>query len=161
MQASASLDLGPIRIFRAAYAPADEEMAAEFLAYAPRSSAAEASIYARATRLVEAIRARSGGLGGVDDFLHAYSLSTREGLALMVLAEALLRVPDQVTVDRLIEDKLKAGDWTHHDASSAAVMPVIITTDGDAGRVRILASPRRFASFINRLSPWIRYCRRP
>ena len=55
----------------------------------------------------QAIRARSGGLGGVEDFLHAYALSTKEGLALMVLAEALLRVPDAVTADRLIEDKLK------------------------------------------------------
>ena len=55
---------------------------------------AEARIDARARRLVEAIRARTGGLGGVEDFLHAYALSTREGLALMVLAEALLRVPE-------------------------------------------------------------------
>ena len=52
------------------------------------------------------IRARTGGLGGIEDFLHAYSLSTKEGLALMVLAEALLRVPDAATADRLIEDKL-------------------------------------------------------
>ena len=59
-----------------------------------------------ATRLVEAIRSHAGGLGGIEDFLHAYSLSTQEGLALMVLAEALLRVPDAATADRLIEDKL-------------------------------------------------------
>ncbi len=69
-----------------------------------------------------AIRARVGGLGGVEDFLHAYALSTKEGLALMVLAEALLRVPDADTADRLIEDKLKAGDWTHHDARSTALL---------------------------------------
>ena len=61
-------------------------------------------------------------LGGVEDFLHAYALSTKEGLALMVLAEALLRVPDADTADRLIEDKLKAGDWAHHDARSAALL---------------------------------------
>ena len=60
----------------------------------------------RARRLVEAIRAKAVGLGGVEDFLHAYSLSTKEGLALMVLAEALFRVPDAATADRLIEDKL-------------------------------------------------------
>ena len=69
-----------------------------------------------------AIRARVGGLGGVEDFLHAYALSTKEGLALMVLAEALLRVPDADTADRLIEDKLKAGDWAHHDARSTALL---------------------------------------
>ena len=64
----------------------------------------------------------SGGLGGVEDFLHAYALSTKEGLALMVLAEALLRVPDADTADRLIEDKLKRGDWTQHDARSSAFL---------------------------------------
>ena len=80
--------------FRALYAPADEALAAALLAAAGRPAEAEARIDARATRLIEAIRARSGGLGGVEDFLHAYALSTKEGLALMVLAEALLRVPD-------------------------------------------------------------------
>src|SRR5213593_4604962 len=99
-------------LFSAPYAPADETVAAAFLAAAPRAAAAEARIDARAGRLIEGIRARTGGLGGIEDFLHAYSLSTREGLALMVLAEALLRVPDAVTADRLIEDKLASGDWS-------------------------------------------------
>jgi RHH-type proline utilization regulon transcriptional repressor/proline dehydrogenase/delta 1-pyrroline-5-carboxylate dehydrogenase len=108
--------------FRAAYAPPDETMAAALLAGAGRSNDAEARIDARATRLVQAIRAGVGRLGGVEDFLHAYALSTKEGLALMVLAEALLRVPDVATADRLIEDKLKAGDWAHHDARSAAFL---------------------------------------
>src|SRR5262245_26420570 len=80
------------RPFAAPYAPADEAIAARLLAQAPRSSEAEARIDARATRLIEGIRAHSGGIGGIEDFLHAYSLSTKEGLALMVLAEALLRV---------------------------------------------------------------------
>jgi RHH-type proline utilization regulon transcriptional repressor/proline dehydrogenase/delta 1-pyrroline-5-carboxylate dehydrogenase len=61
-------------------------------------------------------------LGGIEDFLHAYSLSTKEGLALMVLAEALLRVPDAATADRLIEDKLASGDWASHDAKSNALL---------------------------------------
>ena len=112
--------------FRALYAPADEDLAAALLAGAVRPDAAESRIDARARRLVTAIRARAGGLvggiGGVEDFLHAYALSTREGLALMVLAEALLRVPDADTADRLIEDKLKAGDWTHHDARSGGLL---------------------------------------
>jgi RHH-type transcriptional regulator, proline utilization regulon repressor / proline dehydrogenase / delta 1-pyrroline-5-carboxylate dehydrogenase len=108
--------------FRAAYAPADEALAAALLAAAGRPSAAESRIDARATRLVTAIRARVGGLGGVEDFLHDYALSTKEGLALMVLAEALLRVPDAGTADRLIEDKLKAGDWAHHDGRSAKLL---------------------------------------
>ena len=97
--------------FRAPYAPADDVIAAALLASAGRSAATDARIDARAARLIEAIRAKSGGLGGVEDFLHAYALSTKEGLALMVLAEALLRIPDAGTADRLIEDKLKGGDW--------------------------------------------------
>ena len=67
----------------------------------------------RARRYVEGIRKARGGIGGLEDFMHEYSLSTREGLALISLAEALLRVPDAATQDRLIEDKLGAGDWEH------------------------------------------------
>src|ERR1700674_5386492 len=108
--------IAEIAPFRAAYSPADEDLAAEFLKAAPGPPEAEARIDARAGRLVEAIRARHagvvGGGVGVEDFLREYSLSTREGLALMVLAEALLRVPDAATADRLIEDKLAGGDWS-------------------------------------------------
>jgi RHH-type proline utilization regulon transcriptional repressor/proline dehydrogenase/delta 1-pyrroline-5-carboxylate dehydrogenase len=112
----------PIPTFSAPYAGADEKIAARFLAQVKRSPAAEARIDARAGGLIGAIRARIGGLGGVEDFLHAYALSTKEGLALMVLAEALLRVPDPATADRLIEDKLSAGDWSHHDGRSTALL---------------------------------------
>src|SRR5215203_3633955 len=108
--------------FAAPYAPPDEPIAGELLLAARRSDAAEARIDAQASRLIRAIRARGGGWGGVEDFLHAYSLSTKEGLALMVLAEALLRVPDAVTTDRLIEDKLKAGDWTSTAIRSNALL---------------------------------------
>ena len=54
--------------------------------------------------------------------LREYSLSTKEGLALMVLAEALLRVPDAATADRLIEDKLGQGDFAHHETRSDAFL---------------------------------------
>jgi len=110
------------RQFRAACASPDEELAPPLISAAARPAAAEERIDARATRLIEAIRARAGRLGGVEDFLHAYALSTKEGLALMVLAEALLRVPDAATADRLIEDKLKAADWGSHDAKSTALL---------------------------------------
>jgi len=108
--------------FHAPFAPPDDELAARFLAEAARDDAAEARIDARATTLVEAIRAKAAGLGGVEEFLHAYSLSTKEGLALMVLAEALLRVPDAATADRLIEDKLAAGRWLDGDVKSSAIL---------------------------------------
>jgi len=110
-------DAAPLR---APYAAADEDLAAAFLAQAARPPAAEARIDARATALIEAIRARAGGVGGIEDFLHEYSLSTKEGLALMVLAEALLRVPDNATADRLIEDKL--ADFSHHEVRSDALL---------------------------------------
>ena len=107
--------------FNAPFAPPDEVLAAQFL---PASTDAdgERRIDARATALIEAIRARTGRLGGIEDFLHAYSLSTKEGLALMVLAEALLRVPDAATADRLIEDKLAGGHWLDGDIKSTALL---------------------------------------
>ena len=108
-------------VFNAPFAPPDEELAAQFLA-APMDAGAERRVDARATALIEAIRARAGRLGGIEDFLHAYSLSTKEGLALMVLAEALLRVPDATTADRLIEDKLAGGHWLDGDVKSTALL---------------------------------------
>jgi RHH-type proline utilization regulon transcriptional repressor/proline dehydrogenase/delta 1-pyrroline-5-carboxylate dehydrogenase len=121
--------------FRAAYAPVDESIAPALLAQAARAEAAEARIDTRARRLIEAIRARAGGLGGVEDFLHAYSLSTREGLALMVLAEALLRVPDPATADRLIEDKLAAGDWSRAEGAGAFLVSASAWTLGVTARI--------------------------
>ncbi|MGA8324381.1 MAG: bifunctional proline dehydrogenase/L-glutamate gamma-semialdehyde dehydrogenase PutA [Xanthobacteraceae bacterium] len=109
-------------IFHAPFAPPDEDFAAALLADAARDADAESRIDIRAKKLIEAIRAKVGGVGGIDDFLHAYSLSTKEGLALMVLAEALLRVPDTATADRLIEDKLAAGRWLDGDMHSTALL---------------------------------------
>lgn len=110
------------RPFEAPFAPPDEQLAASLLADSRPDQAAEQRIDERARRLVEAIRARAHGLGGIEDFLHAYSLSTKEGLALMVLAEALLRVPDAATADRLIEDKLAAGRWLDGELKSTAIL---------------------------------------
>jgi RHH-type transcriptional regulator, proline utilization regulon repressor / proline dehydrogenase / delta 1-pyrroline-5-carboxylate dehydrogenase len=77
-----------------------------------------AAVKATARRLIEGIRAKASRFGGIDDFLQEYSLSTNEGLALMVLAEALLRVPGDETADRLIEDKLGQSDFLHHEIRS-------------------------------------------
>lgn len=121
--------------FQAPYAGADEVIADRLLTAARRPEEAERRIDARARRLVEAIRSHSGGLGGIEDFLHAYSLSTKEGLALMVLAEALLRVPDAMTADALIEDKLAAGDWSHADRSGTFLVSASAWTLGITARV--------------------------
>jgi RHH-type proline utilization regulon transcriptional repressor/proline dehydrogenase/delta 1-pyrroline-5-carboxylate dehydrogenase len=121
--------------FAAPYAPPDETLAPALLAAASRIEAAEARIDGRARRLIESIRSHSGGFGGIEDFLHAYSLSTKEGLALMVLAEALLRVPDGVTADALIEDKLAAGDWSKTEASGGFLVSASAWTLGVTARV--------------------------
>ncbi len=108
--------------FKAPYAAPDEALAADLLSTAALPAELEARIDQRATALIAAIRARSSGLGGIEDFLREYSLSTKEGLALMVLAEALLRVPDSHTANRLIEDKLGQADWAHHETRSDAFL---------------------------------------
>ncbi|HSC05839.1 MAG TPA: bifunctional proline dehydrogenase/L-glutamate gamma-semialdehyde dehydrogenase PutA, partial [Steroidobacteraceae bacterium] len=76
--------------------------------------AAQARIEATARRLVAEVRKRRQGQGGLDAFLHEFSLSSREGVVLMCLAEALLRIPDADTADRLIRDKLADADWARH-----------------------------------------------
>ena len=70
-------------------------------------------IVARATGLVDRVRAASSA-GMLEGFLAEYSLSTHEGIALMCLAEALLRVPDTPTIDDLIEDKIAPSHWLEH-----------------------------------------------
>jgi RHH-type transcriptional regulator, proline utilization regulon repressor / proline dehydrogenase / delta 1-pyrroline-5-carboxylate dehydrogenase len=108
--------------FTAAYAPDDAELARILLAGAAPSSDAAGRIAHQASDLISAIRTRKSGFGGVEEMLREYSLSTREGLALMVLAEALLRVPDSATADKLIEDKLGQGDFAHHESKSDALL---------------------------------------
>ena len=68
---------------------------------------------ATARRLIEALRAKHKGTG-VQGLVHEYSLSSQEGIALMCLAEALLRIPDAETRDALIRDKIAEGDWKSH-----------------------------------------------
>ncbi|HTI86610.1 MAG TPA: bifunctional proline dehydrogenase/L-glutamate gamma-semialdehyde dehydrogenase PutA [Alphaproteobacteria bacterium] len=76
----------------------------------------------RAEALVASIRA-SGARGlGVEQFLHEYSLSTPEGVTLLGLAEAFLRIPDSATADALIRDKLGAGDWESHRGKSPSAL---------------------------------------
>ena len=74
-----------------------------------------------AGRLVEAVRRQRSGASGVDHLMHEFSLSSQEGVALMCLAEALLRIPDAATVDRLIRDKISHGDWKSHLGGSPSL----------------------------------------
>lgn len=116
-----SKDLSP-PIFSAPYAGADETIAAQLFAEAELPPETEARIDGLASYLLEQIRAVPHRLGAIEDFLQEYALSTEEGLALMVLAEALLRVPDDATADRLIEDKLAQPAWAQHATTSEALL---------------------------------------
>ena len=108
--------------FEAPYAADDGAIATALLATVALSAEQDARIDRTATRLIGAIRTRDDRLGGVEDMLREFALSTKEGLALMVLAEALLRVPDARTADQFIEDKLGQGDFIHHETRSSAFL---------------------------------------
>ncbi|MDP6604150.1 MAG: bifunctional proline dehydrogenase/L-glutamate gamma-semialdehyde dehydrogenase, partial [Rhodospirillales bacterium] len=71
-------------------------------------------VHERAAALVRRVREMRHGDGGLDAFLNEYGLSNKEGVVLMCLAEALLRVPDADTADRLIRDKIAEADWHGH-----------------------------------------------
>ncbi len=75
----------------------------------------------RARRLILEIRRQQAGKGGVDALLQEFAISSEEGVVLMCLAEALLRVPDSLTADQLIRDKLGDGDWVSHIGQSDSI----------------------------------------
>jgi RHH-type proline utilization regulon transcriptional repressor/proline dehydrogenase/delta 1-pyrroline-5-carboxylate dehydrogenase len=101
--------------FRAPFAPDDGALIAGLIAAPGGVPEGDPQLGADAARLIAAVRGEQSGLG-VEAFLREFALSTREGLALMVLAEALLRVPDAATTDRLIEDKLTAARFDEHES---------------------------------------------
>ena len=88
---------------------AEGEAIARLRALQPRSGA---TIEATALRLAERVRATPPGALSAESFLRHYGLSTREGVALMCVAEALLRIPDAATADALLREKLAQGDWS-------------------------------------------------
>ena len=102
----------------ATYAP-EAEVLALLIEQANLDEAARAAIVAKAEDLVRQIRGNSKP-GLMEGFLAEYGLSTDEGVALMCLAEALLRVPDAETIDALIEDKIAPSDWGKHLGQSTS-----------------------------------------
>ena len=98
-----------------------------------------------ARRLVQAARAGRANAGSVDSFMHEYGLSSGEGVLLLCLAEALLRIPDAATADRLIAGTVGSGDWSRHlghsdsllvNASTFGLMLTGRILDGDKGNGR-------------------------
>ncbi|HHW64791.1 MAG TPA: trifunctional transcriptional regulator/proline dehydrogenase/L-glutamate gamma-semialdehyde dehydrogenase [Rhodocyclaceae bacterium] len=109
-------------------------------------------VRALAHDLVTGLRATRTRSSGVDALMKEFSLSSQEGVALMCLAEALLRVPDKATADRLIRDKLADGDWRAHIGNSpslfvnAATWGLLIT-----GRLVSTSSAEGLSSALTRL----------
>ena len=106
-------------IIRSACIADESATLSQLMTNAALSKAERAQISARAAALVEDIR-KAPKAGLMEVFLQEYGLSTQEGVALMTLAEALLRVPDSETMDALIEDKISPADWGKHLGHSSS-----------------------------------------
>ncbi len=112
----------PLRAaIRNAHRMDEDEAVARILAAAEMPPETRGRIEEEARRLVLAVRRERAGKGGIDTFLTEYALSSEEGVALLCLAEALLRIPDAETVDRLIRDKIGEGDWESHLGHSGSL----------------------------------------
>jgi len=99
----------------------ETEAVARILAAAEIPADMRDRIAEKARGFVAAVRRQRLGKGGIDAFLHEYALSSPEGVALLCLAEALLRIPDAETVDRLIRDKIGEADWERHLGRSESI----------------------------------------
>ncbi len=82
----------------------------------------QAEVDALAADLVGRVRARAHDQGAIEAFMRQYDLGSEEGVLLMCVAEALLRIPDQETADKLIRDKLGDADWEKHLGQSESVL---------------------------------------
>lgn len=100
------------------YLAEESTLVAELADQADAGSRNRAAIRQTAQDLVHAVRRRSANEGGIDAFLQQYDLSSEEGVLLMCIAEALLRIPDADTADRLIADKLTSARWDEHLGAS-------------------------------------------
>lgn len=146
----ASADLSQLREKIRDHVLSDEAAAlGQLIELAEQTPDMAASVKLEAAKLVEDVRkVRNPGL--MESFLSEYGLSTKEGVALMCLAEALLRVPDSDTIDALIEDKISPSNWGAHlgksnsslvNASTWALMltgTVLREDEGIAGTLRSL-----------------------
>ncbi|KZX59803.1 bifunctional proline dehydrogenase/L-glutamate gamma-semialdehyde dehydrogenase [Vibrio sp. HI00D65] len=93
----------------------------QLLPLATPSESEKQQIKDKTTSLIEAIRADKTSIQMIDALLLEYSLDTQEGILLMCLAEALMRIPDSATADALIRDKLSVADWKSHLKNSDSV----------------------------------------
>ena len=101
---------------RQAYRPNEDDIVAQRLGEAKLGAVEQAEAASMARTLVKGVRGHRPS--GIDAFMHAYDLGSEEGIALMCLAEALLRIPDAHTADELIADKLSGPDWAEKTGQS-------------------------------------------
>ena len=100
--------------FSAHYLMDEETWVNQLLDYTNPGASKRLEIKQLATELVENVRSKIDDMDGVDAFMKEYDLSSKEGILLMCLAEALLRIPDKSTADKLIKDKILEADWKSH-----------------------------------------------
>ncbi|HET6629756.1 MAG TPA: bifunctional proline dehydrogenase/L-glutamate gamma-semialdehyde dehydrogenase PutA [Woeseiaceae bacterium] len=112
--------LEPLDPISDCYLADEESLVAELAAVAEVPSLGD-KIAATAERLVETVRRESTRDGGIDAFLQQYDLSSEEGVLLMCIAEALLRIPDDETADELIADKITSARWQDHLGESESL----------------------------------------
>ena len=105
----------------AAWSRDETEAVNELLAEASLPPAERELVLARASELVARVRAKSDQQSAVESFMREYDLSSEEGVLLMCVAEALLRVPDAETADKLIRDKLGEANWKKHVGASESL----------------------------------------
>ncbi|MBU2935542.1 MULTISPECIES: bifunctional proline dehydrogenase/L-glutamate gamma-semialdehyde dehydrogenase PutA [Pacificibacter] len=106
---------------RSAYLTDETSLVRRLVNETQLSDAQRFAICAQAQKLVQDVR-DTGKIGVMESFLSEYGLSTNEGVALMCLAEAMLRVPDSFTVDELIRDKITPHDWAKHIGDSGSIL---------------------------------------
>ncbi|MFK8051750.1 MAG: bifunctional proline dehydrogenase/L-glutamate gamma-semialdehyde dehydrogenase PutA [Woeseiaceae bacterium] len=109
---------GSAHMINGQYLQDEAACVAALLALADESSADSAAVHETAIGLVERVRKLNDGRSGLDAFLQKYDLSSQEGIMLMCIAEALLRIPDKDTADQLIADKLSMANWSEHVGTS-------------------------------------------
>jgi len=120
---SALLSAEPARARITAAWTRDETAAVdELLAQAELPPAERERVVARAAELVARVRAKAAGRSAIDSLMREYDLSSEEGVLLMCVAEALLRIPDDATADKLIRDKLGDADWKRHLGGSDSLL---------------------------------------
>lgn len=134
-----------------AYRRPEADCIAALLPQATLPDDTKAAIHKTGSALIEALRSKPRG-SGVEGLVHEYSLSSQEGVALMCLAEALLRIPDSATRDALIRDKIATGDWKSHMGGgrpmfvNAATWGLVVT-----GKLTSTVDSRSLSAALTRL----------